>query len=125
VLKEIPKKPYRAERTRDCVARLLCPKRDTIPPSIATYERIDELSKPTPTELDCALCGGVGLPKIDGTNRPVCVVCRDTLKEIPRANRKALIADHEAYMWYRLPHFEQYMVLGRFEAADTQLNRIA
>ena len=123
--KKIPKSRYRAERTRDCVARILCPKLPTIPPSLETYDRIDELARPTLTELPCALCEGVGLPKIEGTDMRICVVCRAALKDIPRANRKALIENHENYMWYRLPYFERYMVLGRFEAADTQLNRIA
>src|SRR5260221_5975616 len=123
--KKIPKSRYRAERTRDCVARILCPKRDTIPLSLATYDRLDELARPTTFELPCALCEGVGLPKIDGTNKPVCVVCRDALRDVPRTERKALIDNREAYMWYRLPYFRQYLVAGRWETDDYQLSRIA
>ena len=106
----IPKSRYRRQRTRDCVARLLCPKRDPVPPSIATYDRIDELARPTLTELPCALCNGVGLPKIADTNRRICVVCRDALKDIPRANRKALIQDHECFLLHRLPFFREWFL---------------
>ncbi len=66
--KKIPKSRYRARRDRDCVARLLCPKRDPIPLSLATYDLLDELARLTPTELECSICEGVGLPKIDGTD---------------------------------------------------------
>ena len=55
----------------------------------------------------------------------VCVVCRDALREVPRPNRKALIQDHEHYMLYRLPYFTQWMVAGRYQVDDDQLNRIA
>ncbi len=116
--KKIPKSRYRAKRQRDCVARLLCPKRDPIPLSLATLDRIDELSRPTPTELDCSICGGVGLPELPDTNRRICVVCRDALKDIPRPDRRALLHNREALMWCRLPFFHQYMVAGRWEAAD-------
>jgi hypothetical protein len=123
--KKIPKSRYRAKRQRDCVARLLCPKRDPIPPSIATFDRIDELARPTPTELDCCICGGVGLPKIAGTDRRICVVCRDALRDVPRGERGALLHNHTDYMWYRLPFFTRYLVVGRWETDDNQLNRIA
>jgi hypothetical protein len=86
--KKIPKARYRAGRTRDCVARLLCPKHDTIPPSLATYDRIDELAQRTLTELPCALCEGVELPKLPGTDMRICVVCRDALKDVPRDHVK-------------------------------------
>ena len=119
--KTVPKK----FRARDLVARIICPKLPLIPPSLATYERLDELSKPTLTELPCALCNGVGLPKIAGTDMRICVVCRDALKDIPRADRKALIQDREHYMLRRLPYFTQWLVLGRFEAADAQLKHTA
>src|SRR5258706_8683487 len=85
--KKIPKSRYRAKRQRDCVARLLCPKRDPIPPTLAMYDRIDELARLTRDELPCSLCDGVGLPKITGTNMRVCVVCRAALKDVPRPNR--------------------------------------
>jgi hypothetical protein len=65
----------RKRRVVDHVARLLCPKLPLIPVSLATYDRIDDLARPTLTELPCALCDGVGLPKIDGTNMRICVVC--------------------------------------------------
>jgi hypothetical protein len=125
VPKKIPKSRYRAKRQRDCVARLLCPKCDTIAPSTATYDRLDELAQPTTNELPCALCEGVGLPKIEGTDMRICVVCRDALKDIPRPNRKALIQDREHYMLRRPPYFTQWLVLGRFEAADAQLKHTA
>ncbi len=115
----------RKKRVVDHVARLLCPKRDPVPLSLATYDRLDDRAKPTPTQLDCALCEGVGVPKIEGTDRRICVVCRAALKDVPRDQRKALLHNHEDYMWYRLPYFERYLVLGRFEAAEAQLNRIA
>jgi hypothetical protein len=121
VPKTIPKKPYRAERTRDCVARILCPKRDPIPLSVATYDRIDELSEPTPTELDCSICEGVGVPKITGANRRICVVCRDALKDVPRNQRKALIADRDHYMFYRLTYFAQYLVSDNRMQPDTSV----
>jgi hypothetical protein len=111
----------RKKRVVDHVARLLAPKLSLIPVSLATYDRIDELSRPTLTELPCALCEGVGLPKIDGTDRPVCVVCRAALKDIPRANRKALIQEHADYMWYRLPYFRQYLVSGTRIRPDTNV----
>ncbi|SRR5260221_7349356 len=100
----------RKKRLVDHVARLLCPKLPLIPPSLATYERLDELATPTPTELECDICEGVGLPKIDGTNRRVCVVCRDALRDVPRAERKALIQDREHYMQYRLPFFSDWFL---------------
>lgn len=120
----VPKNP-RTERIRDNVARLLCPKQPTIEPSPDTQLRIDELSEPTPTELDCSVGGGVGLQKIADSNRRICVVCRDALRDIPRPERKALIQDRESYMLYRLPYFEQWLVVGRFEAADDQLKHTA
>jgi hypothetical protein len=123
--KKIPKKPYRTRRDRDCVARLLCPKRDPIPLSLATYDRIDELTQPTLDELPCLICGGVGLPKIEGTDMRICVVCRDALRDIPRPDHKALIDGHDGYMLYRMPFFRQYLVAGRWETDDNQLNRIA
>src|SRR5258708_7307361 len=49
----------RKKRVVDHVARLLCPKCDPTPLSLATYDRIDELAKPTLTELDCRICEGV------------------------------------------------------------------
>jgi hypothetical protein len=103
--KKIPKSRYRAERTRDCVARILCPKRDTIPLSLQTYDRIDELAQLTRDELPCTLCDGVGLPKIEGTDMRICVVCRAALKDVPRSERGALLHNREDYMWYRLPYF--------------------
>jgi hypothetical protein len=123
--KMIPKRPYRTRRNRDTVARLLCPKMPTIPLSLATYDRIDELSRPTMNELPCSLCDGVGLPKIEGTNLCICVVCRDALKDVPRAERGALLHNHEDYMWHGLPYFTRYLVVGRWETDDDQLNRIA
>src|SRR5258708_11766772 len=115
--KKIPKSRYRAKRQRDCVARLLCPKCDTIAPSTATYDRLDELAQPTTNELPCALCEGVGLPKIEGTDMRICVVCRDALKDVPRADRKALIQDREHYMLRRLPDFTQWLGVRPFGAA--------
>ena len=122
--KATSKKP-RKGRVTDHVARLLCPKCDTIPLSLATYDLLDELARPTLTELPCALCDGVGLPKIEGTDIRICVVCRDALREVPRPNRKALIQDHEHYMLYQLPYFTQWMVADRYQVDDDQLNRIA
>jgi hypothetical protein len=122
--KKIPKSRYRAERTRDCVARLLCPKRDPIPLSLATYERIDELAQLTRDELPCSICEGVGLPKIEGTSMTICVVCRDALRDIPRPNRKALIQDHERLLLHRMPFFRDWLVspdrMG--VATDTQMS---
>jgi hypothetical protein len=123
--KKIPKARYRAERQRDCVARLLCPKHDTIPLSLATYDLLDELAQPTRDEMPCVLCDGVGLPKIDGTDMCICVVCRAALRDVPRGQRKALIADRDHYMQHRLPFFRQHLVVGRFEAADAQLKHTA
>jgi hypothetical protein len=117
----IPKFRYRRQRTRDCVARLLCPKRDPVPPSIATYDRIDELARPTLSELPCALCGGVGLPKLPDTDMRICIVCRDALKDIPRGERGALLHNHEDYMWYRMPFFEQYLVSDNRMHPDTNV----
>ena len=108
--KKIPKSRYRAKRQRDCVARLLCPKRDPIPPTLAMYDRIDELARLTPTELDCSLCDGVGLPKIEGTDMRICVVCRAALKDVPRSERGALLHNREDYMWYRLPFFHDWLI---------------
>jgi len=88
----------------------LCPKRDTIPLSLATYEQIDELARPTPTELDCCICEGVGLPKIADTNRRICVVCRDALRDVPRAERPALIADREHFLLHRMPFFRDWLL---------------
>jgi hypothetical protein len=70
----------RKERVVDHVARLLCPKLPIIPVSLATYDRLDELARLTPTELPCAICGGVGLPKIEGTDCPTLndTLCRTT-----------------------------------------------
>jgi hypothetical protein len=107
--KATSKKP-RKGRVTDHVARLLCPKRDPIPPSLATYDRIDELSRPTPTELECCVCKGVGLPKIEGSDMRICVVCRDALKDVPRAGRKALIADREHFLLHRLPFFRDWFL---------------
>ena len=101
----------RKKQVKDHVARLLCPKLPLIPVSLATYDRLDELARLTPTELPCAICEqGVGLPKIEGTDMRICVVCRDALKDVPRPNRKALLHNHEDYMWYRLPYFAAYLV---------------
>ena len=122
--KVIPKTP-RTRRVKDHVARLLCPKLPLIEPSLAVYERLDELAQPTRDELPCSLCDGVGLPKLEGTDLRICVVCRDALKDVPRLNRKALIENHEHYMEYRLPFFRQHLVVGRWETDDNQLNRIA
>src|SRR5258706_775864 len=110
----------RKKRVVDHVARLLCPKLPLIEPSLAVYERIDELAQPTPTELDCSICEGVGLPKIEGTDRRICTVCRDALRDIPRPNRRALIEDHEHYMEYRLPFFRQHLVVDRYHVDAIQ-----
>src|SRR5258708_6655955 len=109
----------RKRRVVDHVARLLCPKLPPIPLSLATYERIDELARPTPTELDCSICGGVGVPKFEGTNRRVCVVCRAALKDVPRSERGALLHNREDYMWYRLTFFHQYLVSDARIRPDT------
>jgi hypothetical protein len=61
-------------------------------------------------ELDCHICEGVGLPKLPESSMRICVVCRDALKDIPRAQRKALIENHDHYMFHRLPYFAQYLV---------------
>jgi hypothetical protein len=122
--KKISKTRYRAERQRDCVARLLCPKRDPIPLSLATYERIEELARLTPTELECSICSGVGVPKIEGTNMPICVVCRDALRDVPRTDRKVLISDHDRFLLHRLPYFRDWFLspdrMG--VVTDTQLS---
>jgi hypothetical protein len=55
---KIPKTRTRPGRQRDCVARILCPKRDPIAPSLATYERIDELARLTPTVHPLEECDG-------------------------------------------------------------------
>jgi hypothetical protein len=117
----VPKKV----RVRDNVARIICPKLPPIEPSLTTLDRLDELSVPTPTELPCALCDGVGLPKIAGTDMRICVVCRDALKDVPRTERKGLLHNHEDYMWYRLPFFTQWLVAGRYEVDDDQLKHTA
>jgi hypothetical protein len=123
--KAIAKKP-RTRRVVDHVARLLCPKRDPVPLSLATLDRLDELAKPTPTELDCSICAGVGVPKIDGTNRRICVVCYLALRDVPRPQRKALLHNHEDYMWYRLPYFAQYLVSdNRMNLETNILEKIA
>ena len=119
--KKIPKSRYRAKRQRDCVARLLCPKRDPIPPTLAMYDRIDELARLTRDELPCSLCDGVGLPKIEGTNMCICVVCRDALEDVPRAERGALLHNHESLMLCRLPFFLQHLVSGTRIRPDTNV----
>jgi len=123
--KKIPKARYRATDHRDCVARLLCPKRDLFPPSHATYDRIDELAEPTLTELECRVCEGVGLPKVEGTSMRVGVVCRDALRDVPRTECPALLHNQTDYMWYRLPYFTRYLVAGRWETDDNQLKHTA
>jgi len=101
----------RTRRVVDHVARLLCPKLPLIPVSLATYDRLDELASLTPTELPCAICEqGVGLPKLPDADMRICVVCRDTLKDVPHAERGALLHNHDGYMMYRLPYFHQYLV---------------
>ena len=107
--KAIPKTP-RTGRVVDHVARLLAPKQPLIEPSLAVYERLDELAQPTRDELPCSLCDGVGLPKIDGTDMRICVVCRAALRDIPRPNRRALIYDRERYMLHRLPYFRDWLI---------------
>jgi len=111
----------RKKRVVDHVARLLCPKQEPIQLSLATYDLLDELAKPTPTELPCALCEGVGLPKLPDTDMRICVVCRDALKDVPRTERKALLHNHEYYMWYRLPFFTRYLVSGTRIRPDTTI----
>ena len=106
--KTMPKKP-RKKRVVDHVARLLCPKLPTIPVSLATYDRIDELARPTLTELPCALCEGVGLPKIEGTDMRICVVCRAALRDVPRTDRKVLISDHDRFLLHRMPYFRDWL----------------
>jgi hypothetical protein len=102
--KAITRNP-RKKRIVDHVARLLCPRLPLIEPAPDTQLRIVELATPTPTELECSICSGVGLPKIDGTDMHICVVCRAALKDVPRTERKALIADHERFLLHRLPYF--------------------
>ena len=107
--KTASKKP-RKERVTDHVARLLCPKLPLIPPSLATYERLDELTRPTLTELDCSICGWVGLPKLPDTDMRVCQVCYLALRDVPRDQRKALIQDRERFVLHRLPFFRDWLI---------------
>ncbi|SRR5260221_553944 len=116
----------RKKQVKDHVAQLLCPKRDPIPPTLAMYDRIDELARLTRDELPCSLCDGVGLPKIEGTNMRVCVVCRDALRDVPRTERKALIGDHDSFMLHRMPYFAAYLVSNnRLHPDTTMLDKTA